>query len=555
MKCSARKNKIMKLVFGLVTLTLIFLISCSGDLNSNKKDPVFEKWATVAENSEGHSPAAEPKKINVSDLTAKQAYSAALATASAKKLPSKPINLTMRQAELKTVLRAMAKSVDLNLMVKNDLKGEISVDFRGVPWDHAFTGLLRTYGLSYLWEGNIILVKSVEDIEQDLKQKMQLRDIQWVEPLLQPVLVNIDYADPKKLMETLQDFLTKDKDGKPRGSVKVDEHSNSLVISAMRNDLEKMLPIIEKIDKPTPQILIKANIIETSKNVARDLGIKWGGYNSSTVGGSENLIATGGSSAPVGGIGGKGLGAYFPAGSAGAGILETAAGPLGTLGLMFGKIGGNLLEVELQALQKDTKLNIISSPSITTLDNQLAFTENGQRVPFVTLTPGTAGAAPTQTVTFENAVMRLEITPHVIDGKNMKMKIKVVKDELDFTHAATMLGNPIIIKKLTETSLIVKDGETIVISGLTKETKGDGDAGVPWLKDVPVLGWVFKADNKNEAMEEILIFITPHILPVAKDQDKIAGTDNGGKQKIEIEPDQNKTSNIPEKKTSVDSTK
>jgi type IV pilus assembly protein PilQ len=137
----------------------------------------------------------------------------------------------------------------------------------------------------------------------------------------------------------------------------------------------------------------------------------------------------------------------------------------------------------------------------------------------------------------------------------MKMKIKVVKDELDFTHAATMLGNPIIIKKLTETSLIVKDGETIVISGLTKETKGDGDAGVPWLKDVPVLGWVFKADNKNEAMEEILIFITPHILPVAKDQDKIAGTDNGGKQKIEIEPDQNKTSNIPEKKTSVDSTK
>ena len=215
------------------------------------------------------------------------------------------------------------------------------------------------------------------------------------------------------------------------------------------------------------------------------------------------------------------------------------------------------MEVELQALQKDSKLNILSSPSITTLDNQKAFTENGQRVPFVTLTTGTAGAAPTQTVTFENAVMRLEITPHVIDGKNMKMKIKVEKDELDFTHAATMLGNPIIIKKLTETSLIVKDGETIVISGLTKETRGDGDAGVPWLKDIPVLGYAFKADNKNEAMEEVLIFITPHILPVGKDQDKekVSGNDNSGEQKIEIEPDQNKTGNIPEDKTSVDSTK
>ncbi len=231
----------------------------------------------LAENSQGHSAVAEPKKINVSDLTAKQVASAAQAAASVKKLPSKPINLTMRQAELKAVLRAMAKSVDLNLMLKNDLKGEISVDFRDVPWDQAFTGLLRTHGLSYVWEGDIILVKTAEDIEQDLKQKVQLRDIQWVEPLLQPVVVNIDYADPRKLMETLQDLLTKDKDGKPRGSVKVDEHSNSLVISAMRNDLEKMLPIIEKIDKPTPQILIKANIVETTKEVARDLGIMWGG--------------------------------------------------------------------------------------------------------------------------------------------------------------------------------------------------------------------------------------------------------------------------------------
>jgi type IV pilus assembly protein PilQ len=532
LKCSARENKIMKLFFGLVTL--IFLINCSGDLKSNKKDPIFEKWATVAEDSQGHSPSAEPKKIDVADLTAKQSSAAAIAAASVKKLPSTPINLTMRQAELKAVLRAMAKAVNLNLMLKNDLKGEISVDFRGVPWDQAFVGLLRTHGLNYVWEGNIILVKTAEDIELDLKQKVQLRDIQWVEPLLQPVVISIDYADSKKLSEMLQDFLTKDKEGKPRGSVKVDEHTNSLVISAMRDDLAKMLPIIEKIDRPTPQILIKANIVETSKNVARDLGIKWGGWNSRNVGGNDSFIVTGGSGVPVGGIGGSstapstqrsGMGANFPAGAAGAAILDAARGPLGTLGLMFGTIGGNLLEVELQALQKDSKVNIISSPSITTLDNQKAFTENGKRVPFVTLTAGTAGAAPTQTVTFENAVMRLEITPHVIDGKNLRMKILVAKDELDFSRADTMLGNPIIIKKLTETSLIVRDGETIVISGLTKETSGDGDAGVPWLKDIPLFGYLVKADNKNEAMEEVLIFITPHILPVQKDQNKIAGTE------------------------------
>jgi len=525
LKCSARENKIMKLFLALVTL--IFFISCSGDLKSNKKDPIFEKWSTVADNSKGNSPASEPKKINVADLTAKQVAAAALAAASVKKLPSTPINLTMRQAELKAVLRAMAKSVNLNLLLKNELKGEISVDFRGVPWDQAFDGLLRTYGLNYVWQGNIILVKTAEDIELDLKQKVQLRDIQWVEPLLQPVIINIDYADSKKLAELLQDFLTKDKDAKPRGSVKVDEHNNSLVISAVHDDLAKMLPIIERIDQPTAQILIKANIVETSKNVARDLGIKWGGYRSDNFGGKDNLYVTGGKGVASGGIGSKGFGANFPAGSAGAGIPDALVGPLGTLGLMFGTIGGNLLEVELQALQKDSKLNILSSPSITTLDNQKAFTENGQRVPFVTTT--TSSGVTTQTVVFENVVMKLEITPHVIDGKNLKMRILVQKDELDFTHAATMLGNPIIVKKLTETNLIVKDGETIVISGLTKETKGDGDAGLPWFKDIPFLGYLAKADNKNEAMEEVLIFITPHILPLAKDQDKIAGTDNSGR--------------------------
>jgi len=275
-----------------------------------------------------------------------------------------------------------------------------------------------------------------------------------------------------------------------------------------------MLPIIEKLDKPTPQILIKAHIVETTKNVARDLGIKWGGYSSGTLGGRENLIVTGGKGVPTGGVGNRGFGVNFPAGSAGASILDAATGPLGTLGLMFGVIGGNLLEVELQALQKDSKLNILSSPSITTLDNQKAYTENGEKVPYTSVESSGIGTTPTYSTKFEDVVLRLEITPHVIDGSNLKMTIFVKKDEVDMTRT-TRLGDPYIIKKQTQTVLIVKDGETIVISGLTKNTKSDGDAGWPWLKDVPGLGWVFKADSKSDKMEEVLIFITPKILQMA----------------------------------------
>jgi type IV pilus assembly protein PilQ len=188
----------------------------------------------------------------------------------------------------------------------------------------------------------------------------------------------------------------------------------------------------------------------------------------------------------------------------------SAAGGAGSLGLMFGTIGGNILELQLNALQQDGKLNILSTPSITTMDNQMAYAENGERVPYVT--QQVSGGIVTNTVTFEDVVLRLEITPHVIDGQNLKMKVVVKKNEIN--TARNVLGNPGIFKKETSTNLIVKDGETIVISGLTKQTVQDAESGLPGLKDVPVLGWLFKSQSKSDTMEEVLIFITPTILPL-----------------------------------------
>ena len=518
---------INKIVIVLFMMTCF--IGCAGDTKNAKKDPFFEKWNTLADSSQGHSPQSRPKKMDMPALPAQKTQSSVEIGKSAHKLTTKPVTLTMRQAELKAVLRSMARAVNYNLLVKNDLKGEVSVDFRGVPWDQAFTGLLKTHGLSYSWEGNVIRVMTIEDMEQELKRKVQMRDIQWVEPLMSPVVIKIDYADGKKLEKTLQDFLTKDKDGKARGSVVLDEHSNSLVISATSIDLAKMIPVIEKLDKSTPQIKIKAHIMETSKNVARDLGIMWGGMYKGTIGGSDHYITPGGRSGSTtadptaggytptnaqSGISGQGFAGNFPITN-----IAAAAGA-GSLGLLIGKIGGNILEVQLQALQQDNKLNILSSPSITTLDNQKAFTENGERVPFTTL-ESSSGSAPTQTTKFEDVVLRLEITPHVIDGKNLKMTIFVKKDEVDMTRKSS-LGDPYIIKKQTQTVLIVKDGETIVISGLTKQTIGMGDRGWPWFKDIPLLGYLFKAESKSDAMEEVLIFITPTILKADEESSQVS---------------------------------
>jgi type IV pilus assembly protein PilQ len=503
-----------------VMISTFMILGCAGQ-QAVQKDPFFEKWTTMADTATGHSPAPRERSSTVIQELLKKSGETGReeATAPVRKLPTQMVSLKMRQADIKTVLRALARIVDHNILVKTEIQGDVTIDFRDVPWDQAFKSLLGTKGLTYTWEGDIIRVLTFEDQELDLKRKTQEMGVRWVEPLV-TVLVPIDYAKPSDMKENLETFLTRSKEDKPRGSVRVDEHSNSLIISAIKDDLVRMMPIIEKIDKPTPQIQIKANIVETSKDTARNLGIQWGGMYARQAGNSNLFVTPGGSAGsttPPGsglsggytpttgatGIGGQGFGVNFPV------AASALSGGAASLGLIFGSIGGNLLDIQLSALQKDGKLNILSSPSITTLDNQKAFTENGQRVPYSTL--DTRVVPPVRTVKFEDVVLRLEITPHVIDGQNLVMKILVKKDEVDLSN--TVDGNPFIIKKQTETTLIVRDGETIVISGLTKLKETKTSSGVPSLKDVPGLGWLFKGEGKSETMEEVLIFITPRILP------------------------------------------
>jgi type IV pilus assembly protein PilQ len=377
---------------------------------------------------------------------------------------------------------------------------KISIDFNEVPWEEAFLSIMRSQMLTYVWEGDIIRVVTMKDMENELKMESfreQRRAQEILRMKLSPLhtrVFPIDYADAAKLKASLEAFLTKDEKGSPYGSIQVNEHTNALIVQATENDLGRIVPMIEEIDRPTSQIRIEANIVETTRETARSLGIQWGGNYSNIVSGKTYQI-TGASS-----LSENNIAVDFPIGST---TIEEAGG-LAALGFTFG-IGDNILDLQLQALQTQGKLNILSSPSITTLDNQTAFTENGEKVPYVTINEDSD-----QEVAFEDAVLRLEITPHVIGGSNLKMKIVINKDEVDTTR--DVQGNPFIIKKRTDTTLIVKNGETIVISGLSKTRESKGDQGIPGLKDIPVLGWLFKGEDRTSKLEEVLIFITPRIL-------------------------------------------
>ena len=392
-----------------------FLIAgCASDAPP-KKDPFFEKWKTLEETSAGSSPVAQPRVIDFGETVSKSGTGTPeeKPVASVRLLPTSEISLKMRQADVKSVLRSLALAVNLNILIKNEIKGEVSVDFKSVPWDQAFTSILRMQALDYTWEGDILRVMTLEDKERELKQQAQERSRREIEPQITKI-IRINYAGAAGLQKNLQDFLL-DKDGKTsRGSVRVDEHSNSLIIQAVPDDMRRIIPIIEEIDKPTNQIQIKANIVEATKDTARSLGIQWGGVFGRYIGNQSLYVTpggTGGSTIPPGsalsggytpatgapGISGQGFGVNLPA------AAIAGSTPPVSLGLIFGTIGGNLLEIQLSALQDDGKINILSSPSITTLDNQPAYTENGERVPYVTEETSSTGAV-TRSVKFEDSL-------------------------------------------------------------------------------------------------------------------------------------------------------
>jgi len=497
--------KIMSIWFVLSIFFIVLVGGCASK-KKEKSNLFFDKWKVKAQESKGFSPSARKIDRGLSQKKVKSAYTSGLLSEYKKPLPKKKITMKMNDIEVSVLLRALSRVANQNIMLNEKIKGKININITKAPWDQVFKSILRTHGLAYAWEGDIIRIMTNEDMENELKREFQKRDLRIIEPFITRI-VHISYSEAAKLKENLEKFLTLNKDGKPLGSVMVDEHTNSLIIQAIGNDLGRILSVVEKLDRPTAQILIEAHIVETTSDTARELGIQWGGLGYGTSNDDNHWLGPGGETYdgslfdpitgdPITHLPLIGNMFNFPA------ALEGGAGM--TLGYMFQNIGRTILTVQLTALQEEGKLNILSSPSITTLENQSAFIESGARVPIQTVEDGEVN------IKYEDAVLRLEVTPHVIDKNFLKLKILTNKDELDFTR--TVAGNPTIVTKKAETNVMLSNGQTTVIGGLSKETASESEAGVPFLKDIPGLGWLFKSRGKANSMEEVLIFITPYIL-------------------------------------------
>jgi type IV pilus assembly protein PilQ len=503
-------GKMMRLAkMGCTAVVAVLVISgCADKKALSPSDQFIERWKARAEESKGNSPAAarsegprdlpRPAAAKPGDLKPDPDRD--------KPLPTRRISLKMSNVDVTTLLRALARAADVNIILNDKITGRSNINISQSPWDQVFLGILRTHNLTYAWQGDIIRIMTGDDLEEELRRESRKKELQIAEAPLTRI-VPVKFATAKELQENLKNFLTLDRANKPIGSILVDQHTNSLIINALRNDMLAILAVIEKLDQPTPQVLIEAYIVEANKDVARELGIQWGGaVKVSNVNDTIHLTGRGNNAL------GQGLGTPVNPTTGTVVDLPASAGPFSglaptSLGFIYQNVGKALLTAQLTALQDEGKVNILSSPSITTIDNQTALIESGRDVPFQSVEDGEVN------IQYKKAVLSLRVTPHVIDSGTLKLSVKVNKDEVDFSRQ--VLGNPTITTKNAETNVIQANGQTLVIGGLNKETTTDDRAGTPFLMDIPVLGWLFKTKGEANQKEDLLIFITPTILNAA----------------------------------------
>ena len=482
--------------FGITLIAAIIIVTLNSCAHKpDHQQSPYSKWRVMAEENVGKSPINKQRVVEIERKKIESFGDIEKKSLEAKPLPGRNITLKMHLAEVPVLLRALARSVNLNIMINENVSGKISINVQNAHWDEVFLGILKSQGLDYEWEGEILRIVTIEDRERNLKsleaeEKIlsKQRELRDKAPMVTKI-IPIDFANAEKLKENVEKVLELEKEGVKVGTVLVDTHTNSLIVQATPTDITRILPMILELDRPTRQILIEAFIVETTSSLARELGVQWTGlYNANTTFFTSPNTADGTS----GNAGGTNV--NFPA--------DTSAG-----GVLFGLLtqgADGLLGVQLSALEEDGELNILSNPSITTLDNAKAIIESGDRIPIPVV------SSTSTDVKYEEALLSLEVTPHVIQDDALKLEILTTKNEVDFSR--TVLSYPTIISKKAETNVILFDGQTTVIGGLKKNSNSESTAGVPWLSKIPGLGHLFKWQNKDNEMQDLLIFITPRIL-------------------------------------------
>ncbi|AWH50654.1 type IV pilus secretin PilQ [Stenotrophomonas sp. SAU14A_NAIMI4_5] len=486
------------------------------------------------------------------------AVTAGSVTQAAKGVPErgysgKPVTFNFQDVPVRTVLQLIAEESNLNVVASDSVQGNVTLRLVNVPWDQALDIVLRAKGMDKRRDGSVIWVAPQAELAKFEQEKEDARiAIENREDLVTDY-VQINYHSATQIFKALTEAKgiggggggsgggsssSQEESGflSSRGRIVADERTNTLMISDIPKKIARMRELINVIDRPVDQVLIESRIVIATDTFARELGAKFGISGSrdnvyfggsvdqnhdtltsqvTTAATNANAVRdwiTGGSIGPapipVASEIGKGLNWNLP--------VASTSNP-GSLALSILN-AGYLLDVELSAMQEESRGEVISNPRVVTTNQREALIKQGKEIGYVTISGGgAAGGAQTPNVQFKEVVLELKVTPTITDDNRVFLNMAVKKDEVQRYITLAGYGEiPEINRREVNTAVLVEDGQTVVIGGVYEFTDRSSVSKVPFLGDVPFLGNLFKKRGRNKDKAELLVFVTPKVLRVAK---------------------------------------
>lgn len=400
----------------------------------------------------------------------------------------KHYSVEFRNADLKDALRFLAKVSNVNIIIPEDVNGIVSTSFESTSLKDAINSIVKANGLDYAIENGIWRVGKSDQFTtagEDLKTET----------------FRLKYASAKDLPDKVKSLLTN------RGSVLADERTNSIVVRERPANIENVRRFLEDIDIRDAQVLIEAKIVEANRDFSRSLGIQWAVTSTGTSAQVQGLQAVGTADS------GNNLIQNLPSPS-----TPSSAGATSGVGLLIGQLaGGTSIDVQISAAEQSGNLTIISEPQIVTSNGVTAKIRSGETIYIKTTGDITVGQVGTQGTTAGSSGLQevqtgieLNVTPQISVDNYIKLNIATTTSQLDFTR--TVDGIPVIIDSDASTSVVIKDGETTIIGGLSKLTGTKTKRDVPGLSRIPILGNLFKSRARYKQNKDLMIFIKPTIV-------------------------------------------
>jgi type IV pilus assembly protein PilQ len=425
------------------------------------------------------------------------------------------LTLNFQDIDVRSVLQLLADTSGQNIVVSDSVTGNLTLRLQNVPWDQALDIVLRTKGLDKRRQDNVIIIGPTEELASREKAELAAhKEVQELSPVHTEFL-QVNYAKVADLAKLIRTANAKDSMLSPRGSLSIDERTNTLLVQDTTDKLQDIRRLVQTLDVPVKQVLIEARIVVVSDTYERDLGARLG-ISGFTTAGNNSLIAVSGTNAGTDSM----ISSNHPASSTSTtGYVNfptldnryqvnlPAANINGSFGISA-LVGNHLLDLELSAAQNEGKSQTISAPRVITANQKQATILQGTEIPYQE--SASSGATTTQ---FKNAVLSLKVTPLITPDNRVVLDLDVSDDTVGAQVTSATGGSvPSIDTRQIITQVLVNDGQTVVLGGILETTKTKSANKVPFFADIPVLGNLFKSTTDINNKTELLIFITPKIL-------------------------------------------